>query len=304
MSPSLGSFQVSNFKRWLLKQFCKGECFVNLSGALAIIGLAILGLLVHLVNNRWRVRTQTLGLLALAAVLEATAALVQAKVPLILNTSGWHVAIGSYLAMIWISELDLRGSLMRVAQQRFQSVAMSLGDAVVSIDEHGSVKFWNRGAEEIFGYRADEIAERPFRNLIGTSDFALPGSREGWPVVSELVGVRSNGEHFPIEVRFSTLEQAGGRLYTVIIRDITERKANEGRILYLAMHDPLTGLANRAQLSQRLATSLERAKRSQESVSVLLIDLDNFKEINDTLGHGAGDRFLRIFARQLRAELR
>ena len=80
-----------------------------------------------------------------------------------------------------------------------------------------------------------------------------------------------------MDVRFSTLDQAGRKHYTAIIRDVTERKASEDRILYLALHDPLTDLANRVQLSQQLATDLKCANQRHEIVAVLLIDLDNFK---------------------------
>lgn len=281
----------------------QGRMLHAFDGAIALIGLAALCLLLHVASRRGQIQAQIMWLLALAAAIEVSAALLQAKTPLILNTSVWHAAIGSYLVVLLTSELDLRGALMRVAQQKFQSVAMSLGDAVVSVDKIGCIKFWNRGAEDIFKYRADEITGRAFRDLVEAANFELPASCESRPAVSELVGIRKDGARFPMEVRFSTYDQTDGTYYNAVLRDITERKAYEERILFLAMQDALTGLANRTQLSKDLTSALERAKTRWEYVAVLLLDLDNFKEINDTLGHGAGDRFLRIFARQLRARL-
>ncbi|HEX2720617.1 MAG TPA: diguanylate cyclase, partial [Candidatus Deferrimicrobium sp.] len=89
-----------------------------------------------------------------------------------------------------------------------------------------------------------------------------------------------------------------------IARDITARKKAEERLAYMAYHDPLTGLPNRVTFHERLSRDLARAKRRKEVVGVILIDLDRFKEVNDTLGHAAGDRLLVAVAERLQGAVR
>ena len=264
-------------------------------------GLMALALFMFLAWRRLGTPCLTFSLLGFAIVIEGTAGLLQEKQPVILDTSAWLVAIAGYLVALWLNELDIRQVLARVAQHRFQSIALSLNDGVVCVDRAGLITFWNVGAKTIFGYCATEVVGRPFcllyeeRQDAGTSE--LFQSLD--PI--ELVGVRKDGRRFPIEVRFSSWDESDGSHYGAIVRDISKRKRDEERIRYLALHDPLTGLANRTQLSERLKGSVERAKCGEGSIAVLLIDLDNFKDVNDTLGHEAGDRFLCAFVVRLRA---
>ena len=104
--------------------------------------------------------------------------------------------------------------------------------------------------------------------------------------------------------RSSTARTAFPLAATAIFRDITERLAHEEQLRYLALHDALTGLANRTLFTDRLEQALRAARREGTSVSVLLVDLDRFKEVNDALGHGAGDRLLRSVASRFEEALR
>ena len=119
--------------------------------------------------------------------------------------------------------------------------------------------------------------------------------------VMELEGRRKNGEAFPLEACFSEWQGVDGLQYGAVMRDISVRKREAERIRYLAEHDTLTGLANRNKLHERLGATLAEAEAKQCEVALLMMDLDKFKQINDTLGHACGDQLLRGVAERLNA---
>lgn len=115
---------------------------------------------------------------------------------------------------------------------------------------------------------------------------------------------RKDGTTFPIEVRVGGVEYNGQRLILASVRDVTERRELERRLEYRAFHDPLTELPNRELFCDRLEKALEGAGRRREQIAVMFLDLDDFKTINDSLGHEAGDELLKAVAKRLRACLR
>ena len=121
------------------------------------------------------------------------------------------------------------------------------------------------------------------------------------PVNTVLAG---SAEGIAVELRVRRLVGRGRSGFVVAMRDLRERNAAEARILYLAHHDPLTGLANRARLRDRLEQELAVGRRTGKSLAVCCLDLDRFKTINDTFGHAAGDVLLREISRRLLAETR
>ncbi len=114
--------------------------------------------------------------------------------------------------------------------------------------------------------------------------------------------VHKNGSRIPVQFAPRNLQWDGKLIRMSVVRDMTERVADAARIHFLAMHDSLTGLANRAQLYERLELLIDGAIEAQTALAVLFIDIDNFKRINDSLGHAAGDELLVIFADRLKAE--
>jgi diguanylate cyclase (GGDEF)-like protein/PAS domain S-box-containing protein len=254
---------------------------------------------------------RTIVLVALAVLIEGTAIVLYVTAAIIVNTAVWHAAIVGYLTVGWLNELDVLGMLARSSQQRFQNIAMSLSDGVVCTDGRGVVTFWNPGAAAIFGFASGEVMGRPL------TDFCRSHSASEGPEPSaklagigqmladgpmlELMGVRKGGDTFPLEASISGWpDLEGGVQYGVVLRDITARKREEEQMRYLAMHDSLTGLANRASFRAALSSALECSQGGAVPVALVLIDLDNFKDINDTLGHQGGDAVLLHVAGRLR----
>lgn len=276
-----------------------------------------LGLICLLMMYSWRRLSPSVRVAVLVgagAGVELTAALVQAKWPLIIDTSLFHIAIIAYLAAIALDEIDFRSLLGRIAESRFHRIAMSLGDGLVCTDEDHRITVWNPGASAIFGYMPTEVIGRPFEILCavpadsGAKAFAIRDAARqallvpGGAVVVEFEGRRKNGETFPVEASFSGWQGTDGFQYGAILRDISVRKREAERVRYLAEHDALTALANRNMLHAGLADMMADAERRSCEVALLVIGLDGFQRINDMLGHSAGDLVLQAVAVRLKEQ--
>jgi len=120
----------------------------------------------------------------------------------------------------------------------------------------------------------------------------------------ELTAVRRDGMTLPVEVRISPLFIDGKTIFSAFLHDITERKQAEAIREYEATHDSLTGLHNRRGMFNLLPEAIARARRTQTSLALLYIDLDGFKQINDTHGHDSGDHVLRVIGTRLQESIR
>jgi diguanylate cyclase (GGDEF)-like protein/PAS domain S-box-containing protein len=191
--------------------------------------------------------------------------------------------------------------------QRYLEVASTL---VVVLDARGHVDLINRQGCELLGFAEDELRGRDWFDAVVPATDRLDARRAFARLVSGVEPPRDSLETFvrtqagddrKIAWRNSVLRNDAGEI-TAVLRsgeDVTERRRAEAQVAYLAYHDALTGLPNRTQLDEQLRLDLVRARRSGEAVALLYFDLDNFKLVNDSLGHAAGDEVLRETARRV-----
>ncbi|KSB87509.1 diguanylate phosphodiesterase [Caulobacter vibrioides] len=199
-----------------------------------------------------------------------------------------------------LGAVTIESSTSRSALDRIRRLANAAYEGIVVVQD-GRINDANAAFAELAGAPLDELVGKPLYNAMLTFD-GKEAAREGVRREGLLQPVQG-GRAIPVEV-FSRLMDDGARTETsgltvLAIRDLRERRSAEEKIRYLAEHDGLTGLPNRNSLQARLAAALERVEASGETLSLVCIDLDHFKEANDLHGHLAGDALLVEAARRL-----
>jgi diguanylate cyclase (GGDEF)-like protein/PAS domain S-box-containing protein len=196
-------------------------------------------------------------------------------------------------------------------EARFRSLVQHLSDLILVLDERLGVKYASPSSDRVLGCAPQLVQGRSLEPSVHPDDLpalrayleALRPGDEGLPHALRLRhadGAWRRAEAIGTDLRSD--EHVSGLVLTV--RDVTERHSLEEQLVHQAFHDPLTGLANRALFRDRVDHALSRAQRDPRPIAVLFLDLDNFKTINDSLGHPAGDALLQVAATRLGACLR
>jgi diguanylate cyclase (GGDEF)-like protein/PAS domain S-box-containing protein len=208
--------------------------------------------------------------------------------------------------------LSLQNRQLRTSEERFRSLVRNSVDVNMIVGADGTIAYESPAAERVLGLRAGERLGQPAFEIIHPDDRAfgenlLAGVMQapGAEVSGELRARHADGSWRSIDAVLKNLldDPAVGGI-VVNYRDVTTRKTLEEELRRQAFHDSLTGLANRALFADRLEHALSRTRRFGQQVAVLFIDLDDFKTVNDSLGHGEGDHLLVAVAERLQQPLR
>jgi PAS domain S-box-containing protein len=201
-----------------------------------------------------------------------------------------------------IIQRQAAGEALFVEQQRSDLTLDSIGDAVLSIDLSGTVRYLNLAAERMTGWSRKEAQGQPIAKVLPIIDgetreparnpmeMAVQLNRT-FTLTPNCSLVRRDGIETAIEDSASPIHDRAGQIIgaVMVFRDVSAARALAVQATYLAQHDFLTGLPNRALLNDRLTQAIAMARRNSHNLAVLFVDLDRFKNVNDGLGHVIGD---------------
>jgi len=184
-----------------------------------------------------------------------------------------------------------------------QAIVDHAAECIIVINEQQHIEMFNPAAEHLFGFSRDEIKHNNLSWLLPKITF--PKDPEQKKIITQEVETKHrDGQTLTLSVRISQMQMNNKVFYILLVGDITEQKAYELELTYQAQHDKLTGLYNRSFFQQELDHSISRLKRRAEHCALIYLDLDQFKYVNDTIGHAAGDELLIEVSQLLKDKLR
>jgi diguanylate cyclase (GGDEF)-like protein/PAS domain S-box-containing protein len=216
---------------------------------------------------------------------------------------------------IEITDKKILEQKLTLASKRYEAVVQSAYDGIIAVTEDQNISMINESAKYIFGIGEENLIGKPLTCLIPMKfrrkhveyvNSFKDSLIESRPMQSRasVRGLRRDGTEFPIEVTISKIKIGSNMELTAVVRDISERAKLVEELSKAAREDSLTGIMNRRYFSEVLENGIERSKRFNRNVTLVMFDIDRFKQINDDYGHSCGDVVLIEFVKLVQANLR
>ena len=207
-----------------------------------------------------------------------------------------------------ITEWWKKEDTLRQSEERYRTIIDTIADAYYEVDLAGNTTMFNDAYLKLYEYNREEMTGKNYRTYVDEENAGVafwvfnqvfktgnPTKKMEWEVITK------SGTKKQVELSVSLIRDAQEKPmgFRGIISDITERRKSEETIRHQAFHDPLTGLANRILFYDRMNMAFNLARREKKMVAVIILDLDYFKEINDSRGHTVGDKLLKSVSERL-----
>ncbi len=213
-----------------------------------------------------------------------------------------------FVTAVDITEKKRLEATLRESRQRLEAIIDTAYDAIITVGADHRIRFMNGAALRMFGWQPQEILNRPLDMLLPPATRGQhqafvdsfrqsPSRARGMHERAQIRGVRRTGEEFAVQISIAKVQLESGIEMTAIVRDVSENARLMAELHATAFSDSLTGLASRRRFNEALDSEIKRARRHAHPLSVLTIDIDHFKRINDTHGHPAGDVVLGAVGR-------
>ncbi len=214
-----------------------------------------------------------------------------------------------------IAEQKLSEAQLFAEKERAQVTLQAIGDAVITTDVWGRIESLNPAAELLTGWRGVEAKGLPMREVCplhdeGTRapvpDLVTLALQQSWPDQAVLLLARRGARPVAVKPSVALIRDGAGQAIgaVLVLHDVSREREHAAQLAYEASHDALTGLVNRAEFERRVAAAIVQAQKAGCAHTLMYLDLDQFKVVNDTCGHAAGDELIRQMAEVMRQQLR